>query len=72
LIIQGTADTNVTPALQERFVAAYGAAGGVVQLEIFAGQPHVFPSQPGPDTDRALAMMSEFAARQIDILAGRG
>jgi acetyl esterase len=65
LIIQGTEDVNVTPALQERFAAAYRAAGGTVELAIFPDQPHVFTAQPGPDTDRAHALMKDFVARQL-------
>jgi len=65
LIVQGTVDANVTPALQERFAAAYRAAGGSVELEIFPDQPHLFTRQPGPDTDRAHALMKDFIARQL-------
>jgi acetyl esterase len=35
LVIQGIADNNVTPAMQEHFVAVYRAAGGEVQYEVF-------------------------------------
>jgi acetyl esterase/lipase len=55
LILQGTADQNVTPAMQERFAAAYRTAGGIVQLVEFADQPHNFPNAPGPDTARTPA-----------------
>jgi dipeptidyl aminopeptidase/acylaminoacyl peptidase len=65
LIVQGTADTNVTPALQERFALAYRAAGGSVDLEIFSEQPHLFTRQPGPDTDQAHDLMRQFIARQV-------
>jgi acetyl esterase len=65
LIVQGTADTNVTPALQERFALAYRAAGGSVDLEIFPEQPHLFTRQPGPGTDRAHELMRQFIARQL-------
>lgn len=65
LIIQGTADKNVTPALQRRFASAYQAAGGTVELEVFPDQPHQFTRQPGPETDRAHALMRDFVARQL-------
>jgi acetyl esterase len=71
LIIQGTADANVTPALQERFAAAYCEAGGEVALEIFPDQPHQFAKEPGPDTDRAYELMRQFIARQLGALAAR-
>lgn len=42
LVIQGTADNNVTPDMADRFVAAYGNAGGKITLRKFDGQPHTF------------------------------
>src|SRR5215469_8597959 len=44
LIIQGTADANVTPDMQDRFVAAYTTAGGRITLRQFEGEPHTFIS----------------------------
>jgi acetyl esterase len=71
LIIQGTADANVTPALQRRFAAAYQAAGGEVTLELFPDQPHQFAKDPGPDSDRTYDLMRAFVARQLAGLAAR-
>ena len=45
LLIQGTADANVTPDMADRFVAAYAKAGGRIALRKFEGQPHTFISQ---------------------------
>jgi acetyl esterase/lipase len=42
LIIQGTADNNVTPDMPDRFVAAYIKAGGKITLRKFEGEPHTF------------------------------
>jgi len=42
LLIQGTADNNVTPDMADRFVAAYAKAGGQISLRKFEGQPHTF------------------------------
>jgi acetyl esterase/lipase len=42
LIIQGTADNNVTPDMPDRFVAAYTRAGGTITLRKFEGEPHTF------------------------------
>jgi acetyl esterase len=42
LLIQGTADNNVTPDMADRFVAAYSKAGGKITLRKFEGQPHTF------------------------------
>jgi acetyl esterase/lipase len=65
LLLQGTADRNVTPEMQERFVAGYRAAGGSIELVTFPNTPHGFTLNPGPETDRALALMKAFIARQL-------
>jgi len=65
LILQGTADRNVTPEMQERFAAAYRATGGSVELEIFPNIPHAFTLTAGPATDRALALMKAFISQQL-------
>ena len=65
LILQGTADDNLPLAIPHRFVESYRAAGGNVELELFPGMPHGFARDPGPETDRALALMKAFIARQL-------
>lgn len=65
LIIQGTADTNVTPDMQERFARAYRAAGGLCELEIFPGMPHGTTVWPEAEAERALDLMRAFIARQL-------
>ncbi len=65
LIIQGTADDNVPLSIPHRFVEAYRAAGGSVELELFPGMPHGFARDPGPESDRALKLMKAFIARQL-------
>jgi acetyl esterase/lipase len=42
VVVQGTADDNVTPDMADRFAAAYRARGGLLDLHKFAGQPHTF------------------------------
>jgi acetyl esterase/lipase len=64
-VLQGELDDNVLPAVQERFVAAYCAAGGECELEIFAGCEHRWVAKPGPQTDRAVEMIKQFIARQL-------
>jgi acetyl esterase len=62
LLMQGTADDNLTPDMAEHFGAAYRGAGGHAELETFAGQPHAFVTRQ-PDSDAAttaLAMMARF------------
>lgn len=65
LVMQGALDDNVLPALQETFAAAYRAAGGECQLEIFPGCGHIWVAEPGPETDRAHAVVKDFIARSL-------
>jgi acetyl esterase len=65
LIMQGALDDNMLPAIQEKFVAAYKAAGGDCQYEVFEGSPHEWVATPGPQTDKARAMVKAFIARQL-------
>jgi len=62
LILQGTADDNLTPDMADNFAAAYSKAGGTITKEIFPGQPHAFiPGAPtAPDSLRALEMIKAF------------
>jgi acetyl esterase len=72
LLIQGSADTNgvvkdtnVSPEIQRRFAASYGAAGGKIQLEFLPAAPHNFVNMDGPNLDRALALMKIFIEKQL-------
>ena len=65
LLLQGTADRNVTPEMQERFAAAYRAAGGYAELETFPGAQHGFAREASSETERALEVMRSFIARQL-------
>jgi acetyl esterase/lipase len=65
LIMQGALDDNVLPAIQEKFAAAYRAAGGACELTVFEGSEHEWVAQPGPQTDRAREMVKQFIARQL-------
>jgi acetyl esterase/lipase len=65
LILQGGADTNILESVQARFVAAYRAAGGEVQYEVFPGVPHKFIVDPGPEQDRAFEVAKAFIAQQV-------
>ena len=63
LIVQGTADNNLPVPVTERFAADYRKAGGDLELEMFPDMPHLFGNTPGPDSDRAIALMKRFASR---------
>ena len=72
LLLQGSADangivkdTNVSPAIQERFAASYRATGGKLQLELLPGAPHNFVNSAGPHLDRALGLLKTFIQQQI-------
>jgi acetyl esterase/lipase len=65
LVMQGALDDNVLPAVQEKFVASYKAAGGDVQFQVFEGCEHEWVAKPGPQTDRAREMVKAFIARQL-------
>jgi len=66
LIMQGALDDNVLPAVQEKFAAAYKAAGGDCQLHVFEGCEHEWVATPGPQTDRAREMVKAFIARHVN------
>ena len=65
LIMQGALDDNVRPAVQEKFVATYKAAGGDVQFHVFEDSEHEWVAKPGPQTDKAREMVKAFIARQL-------
>lgn len=69
-ILQGELDDNVIPAIQAKFAAAYRAAGGDCQLEVFKGCGHMWVADPGPQTDRAHEMIKTFIARQLHLKEG--
>jgi acetyl esterase/lipase len=68
LIMQGELDDNVLPAFQEKFAAAYRAAGGECDLTVFPGCGHIWVADPGPQTDRAHEMVKAFIAKNLQAL----
>ena len=65
LIMGGALDSNVLPAIQEKFVASYRAAGGDCEFQLFEGAEHEWVANPGPQTDRAQKMVKAFIALQL-------
>jgi acetyl esterase/lipase len=65
LIMQGTADDNLTPDMADRCALAYSLAGGRVSLEKFPGEQHAFiPREPdSANSVQALAIIREFIKR---------
>ena len=64
-ILQGALDDNVSPAIQEKFVSTYRAAGGECELHVFENCDHMWVHDPGPETDRAHKMVRAFIATQL-------
>ncbi|HEY4470552.1 MAG TPA: alpha/beta hydrolase [Stellaceae bacterium] len=66
ILVQGTADDNVTPDMADRFTAAYRARGGQLELHKFDGQPHTFiVRDPASDASRrATEMIRDFVLKQ--------
>ncbi len=66
LLIQGTADNNVTPDMADKFAAAYAKAGGKITLRKFEGEPHTFVSAnpTGVASVEALRLITDFIASQ--------
>lgn len=65
IIMQGALDDNVPPALQEKFAAAYRAAGGECRLEVFEDCGHLWIDTSGPQTDRAHALVKHSIAQAL-------
>jgi acetyl esterase/lipase len=51
--------------VQAKFAASYKAAGGRCEFHVFDGCVHEWVAKPGPQTDRAHAMVKDFIARQV-------
>ncbi len=64
LVMQGELDDNVRPAVQQRFVESYRAAGGSCDFHVFEHCEHEWVAMPGPQTDRARDMVKAFIAKQ--------
>ena len=66
LIMQGTADDNLTDDMASKFAAAYRKAGGSISLHSFEGQPHAFIGRDpaAPDARRALGLIADFIRHQ--------
>jgi acetyl esterase/lipase len=67
LIMQGALDDNVLPAVQEKFVGTYKAAGGLCQYHLFENSVHEWVAQEGPQTDKARQTVKAFIARQLRV-----
>ncbi|MGE5269280.1 MAG: alpha/beta hydrolase [Thiohalocapsa sp.] len=66
IVVQGTADDNVTPDMADRFAAAYRGRGGSLDLHKFDGQPHTFiVRDPASEASRrATELVRDFVLAQ--------
>jgi acetyl esterase/lipase len=64
-IIQPGPDRNIPPSMPEHFVEVYKKAGGHVEMEWFPELEHGFARGESAETQRALALMKDFVARQL-------
>jgi acetyl esterase/lipase len=67
LIMQGTADDNLTDDMASKFAAVYTKAGGSIAFHSFPGQPHAFIGRDpaAPDALRALGLIADFIHHQV-------
>ena len=65
LVMQGGLDDNVLPSMQEKFVAAWRAAGGACDFHVFEGAEHEWVAKPCPQTTAAQEMAKAFIAKNL-------
>jgi len=65
LIFQGADDDVLAPRTAERFVEAYGKAGGIIELALFPGAGHGYSRDGGPNARRTETLIKSFVARQL-------
>ena len=68
--MQGGLDDNVLPAFEDKFGAAYRAAGRDCAVAVFEGCGHIWVLEAGPDTVRGYEMVKAFIARQLNAATG--
>ena len=69
LIFQGASDDVLSPLTAERFVTAYAAAGGVIELAMFPKAGHGYAREGGPNAFRTTDLLSCFVDRQLKAIA---
>jgi acetyl esterase/lipase len=69
LIFQGADDEVLSPRTAERFVEAYGSAGGIIELAKFPRAGHGYARQGGPNAMRTVDLLNCFIERQLKAIA---
>ena len=65
LIMQGALDDNMPPAVQEKFVKTYKAAGGAIEFHVFEKAVHEWVAEETPNTDKARETVKQYIARVL-------
>lgn len=65
LLFQGADDDVLAPRTAERFVEAYGKAGGIIELALFPRANHGYSREGGPNTERTVDVIKSYMARQF-------
>jgi acetyl esterase len=69
LIFQAADDDVLSPRTAERFVEAYGEAGGIIELAKFPRGGHGYSRLGGPSTHRTVDLLDCFVDRQLKAVA---
>jgi acetyl esterase len=69
LIFQGADDDVLSPRTAERFVEAYGNAGGIIELAMFPRAAHGYAREGGPNMHRTTDVLNSFVDRQLKAAA---
>jgi dipeptidyl aminopeptidase/acylaminoacyl peptidase len=69
LIFQGADDDVLSPRTAERFVEAYGQAGGIIELAKFPHAGHGYSREGGPNSFRTIDLLNCFVDRQLKAMA---
>jgi acetyl esterase/lipase len=69
LIFQGADDDVLSPLTAERFVSAYGQAGGIIELALFPHAGHGYARGSDGNTRRTTDVLSCFVDRQLKAAA---
>ena len=69
LIFQAADDDVLSPRTAERFLEAYGEAGGLIELAKFPRGGHGYSRAGGPSTSRTVDLINCFVDRQLKAVA---
>ncbi|MEZ5561118.1 MAG: alpha/beta hydrolase [Pseudomonadales bacterium] len=65
LVVQPGEDSNVPVEMTFELLRAWQSRGGYIEYAYFPDQPHAFGHRPSPATSRMIALVEDFARRQL-------